>query len=340
MKAAIYTPYLDTLGGGERYILSVAKVLADNSWSVYVQGSSELLQKASKRFNLDLKKINTTDDIKRGDGYDLCFWLSDGSIPALRARKNILHFQRPFSKVDGKSLINRMKFFRITNVVVNSHFTKSWIDKEYPVQSKVIYPPVSINLFTSKKKENKIIYVGRFSQLEQAKRQDILLESFKKFYDTCSKDWKLVLIGGSDVGRTDFVENLAKNALGYPIEIIENASFKILKEQIATASIFWSAAGYGVDANKQPQKLEHFGITVVEAMAAGCVPILFGAGGHKEIVQSERNGYLWTTTDELIDTTCSLIKDNSIMKKLAIQCHKDSKNYSYENFEKNFLQII
>jgi len=34
MRAAIYDPYLDTLGGGERYCLTVAEILLKNGWQV------------------------------------------------------------------------------------------------------------------------------------------------------------------------------------------------------------------------------------------------------------------------------------------------------------------
>jgi len=37
--------------------------------------------------------------------------------------------------------------------------------------------------------------------------------------------------------------------------------------------------------------LEHFGITTVEAMAAGCVPLVYDSGGQAEIVSSGYNGY-------------------------------------------------
>ncbi len=124
MKAAIYSPYLETLGGGERYVLSVAKLLAEEGWKVDVAAKNkQILEKASERLNLDLTEVEVVKNINRGEGYDFCFWLSDGSVPRFLARKNILHFQRPFSNVGGKTLISRMKFFRIDTVVVNSHFT-------------------------------------------------------------------------------------------------------------------------------------------------------------------------------------------------------------------------
>ncbi len=340
MKAAIYTPYLDTLGGGERYMLSAAKVLSDNGWGVEIQGTHELLHKAEDRFGLDFSKIKAVPEINRGDGYDLCLWLSDGIIPSLRARKNILHFQLPFYKVDGKSLINRMKFFRIANIIVNSEFTKSWIDREYPVTSHVLYPPVDITKFKAKKKQKNILYVGRFSMLEQAKRQDVLVEAFKKFHDECDKTWKLQLVGGSDVGADEFLTSLKESISGYPIEIIENASFKKLKEVVGQAQFFWSAAGFEVDEKKHPEKLEHFGMTVVEAMSAGCIPFVYNAGGHREIIQEKKNGFLWRLEEELIKKTYAITTSSSTMKYLSDQAKKDCQKFSYENFEKSFLALL
>jgi glycosyltransferase involved in cell wall biosynthesis len=196
MKAAIFNPYLDTLGGGERYTMSVARVLADNGYDVDVQWYDPGIRKQlEKRFSLSLKSISFREDVKRGDDYDLMFWVSDGSIPILRARKNILHFQFPFTRVNGKSLLNKMKLFRISNIVCNSQFTKSFIDQEFGVDSIVVYPPVDVSLFKQKQKEDIILYVGRFSQLTQAKRQDVLVEAAKLLYRSGKRGWKLVLAG-------------------------------------------------------------------------------------------------------------------------------------------------
>jgi len=342
MKAAIYNPYLDTLGGGERYTMAVASVLQKAGYKVYLQSSDKnITKKLTTRFGRDYSGIEVVKNIKRGSGYDVCFWLSDGSVPTLAARKNILHFQRPFYEVDGKSLLNKMKFFRINNIVVNSEFTKSFIDKEFPKKSVIIYPPVDIKSFKAKKKENLILSVGRFSQLEQSKRQDVLLRAFKKLYDKESlRDWKLVLAGGSDVGRTNFVDKLRQKAKTYPVEIIESPDFKIIKDLYSKAKLFWSASGYGVDEKNLPEKVEHFGITVVEAMSAGAVVMVYAAGGHKEIVVDKKNGLLWKSTPALVNKTKKLIADKALLNNLKVQATKDSKQYSYERFEKKLLELL
>ena len=229
-KAAFFNPYLDTMGGGERYTLSFAKVLADLGWMVEIEWQDPSIKgKLETRFGQNLKALNFISDIKNGSGYDLCFWVSDGSIPLLRSRQNILHFQVPFQDVDGKSLFNRMKFYRINIIICNSVFTKKVIDQEYGVNSAVIYPPVDVTKVKPKRKENLILYIGRFSELVQAKRQDILIDIFKKFSKK-SIDWKLVLAGGVEVGAGEYIKRLKKQAEGQQIEILEGIDYKSLLE--------------------------------------------------------------------------------------------------------------
>ncbi len=342
-KASIFNPYLDTLGGGERYTMAVATTLAKNGYEVDIEWKNpSIKQDLENRFGINLKDINFISDIKRGDGYDLCFWVGDGSIPTLHARKNFLHFQIPFQNVKGKSLLNKMKLFRVHKVICNSEFTKKIVDKEYGFSDKsiVIYPPVDIKKFRPKKqKENIILYVGRFSRLTQSKRQDVLIKVFKKLYKQ-KKNWKLILAGGTEVGADEYFEQLKSDAKSFPIEILESPKFDKISDLFARAKIFWSASGYGVDENTSPQKVEHFGITVVEAMSAGVVPIVFSAGGHKEIINNGINGFLWTKKNTLINKTIALIDDSKILRNISDTAKKDSNKYGYERFEKEFLSLL
>jgi len=341
MKAAIYNPYLDTFGGGERYSLSVASVLKDQGYQVYLEWKdSSIKEKLQKRFAIDLSGIEIVDDIKRGDKYDLCFWVSDGSIPTLKARKNFLHFQVPFKNVQKNILINRMKLFRVNKIIANSQFTKKIIDQEYGFKSIVIYPPVLVDKIKPVKKLNQILFVGRFSQLKQAKNHHILINAFKKFYDSGFNNWKLALAGGTDVGVGDYLSELKELSKNYPIEFYENLDFTEISKLYGRSKIFWSAVGYGSNDVKEPEKVEHFGISVVEAMAGGAIPVVFNAGGHKEIVMENENGYLWNEVSELISKTKRIIKDRELFENLSKNAIMQSKNFSYEKFEKELLKII
>ncbi len=341
MRAAIFNPYLDTQGGGERYTLSFAKVLSETGYIVDIEWHDKsIIKKLEERFSLPLKNINIVSDINRGDGYDLCFWVSDGSIPLLKSRKNILHFQFPFTGVNGNTLLNKMKLFRINKIIVNSNFTKNFIDREYGVNSMVLYPPVPVNQIKPLRKENIILYVGRFSNLTQNKHQDILIDSFKNFFDSGSISWKLILAGGIEVGADQLLPKLKEMSVGYPVEFAVSPSFNILKNLYGKSKIFWSAAGFEIDELQNPKQVEHFGISVVEAMSGGAVPIIYNAGGHKEIIQNNENGYLWNSVEELINLTVALNKDSQLVKKISSNSIKSSKLYNYEIFKSEVLQFI
>lgn len=340
MRAAIYNPYLDTLGGGERYSLAVATSLSELGYQVDVEWKNlKIKEKLESRFGIDLSAVRFVKDVKKGDGYDVCFWVSDGSIPLLRARKNFLHFQVPFQGVNGKTLLNRMKLFRIEKIICNSAFTKGFIDKEYGVGSIVIHPPVSVEKIKPKRKNNSILFVGRFSQLAQVKNQHILLRNFKKIYKLFP-DWELILAGGVEIGAKEYLEKLEKEIQGHPIQIIKSPSFKELLTLYGQAKIFWSAAGFGVKEEKEPYKVEHFGITLVEAMAAGAVPVVFSAGGHKEIVKDGVSGLLWEKEGELVKKTKRLIEDRDFYKTLMEEGLKSAREYGYERFKSEIEKIL
>jgi len=347
MKAGIYDPYLDTLGGGERYCLTLAEFLLNSGWEVdLLWEKKDLKEKIKEKFKINLEKANFVSlpkslfiKAKFQRKYDLLFWLSDGSIPFMFGKKNILHFQAPFKNILKKTLKTSLKLKTINEIVCNSYFTKRIIDSCLGVNSKVIYPPVDVDSFKPLEKENIILFVGRFSQLLQSKGHDILVKAFKFLVDKRNlRKWKLILAGGTEVGVGDYLKKIKKDSLGYPIKIIENPNFNDLVNLYGKAKIFWSASGYGVDEEKEPEKVEHFGISVVEAMSAGAVPLTVKKGGFKEIIEEGKNGFFWQTPEELEEKTLRLIKID--LKKLQNEAIKRSKIFSKEKFYENFQKII
>lgn len=342
MRAAFFDPYLDTVGGGERYVLTAAIALRDKGWQVELQWkNSKIIEYLQERLGLDLSGIEIVENISKGAGYDLVFWLSDGSVPLLFAKQNFIHFQTPFTRVAGKNVLNRLKFLKIDKVITNSKFTKNVIDQEFGIDSTVLYPPVSVSEFKQLKKENIILSVGRFSQLQQAKRQDILVQAFKEMVSKRKiKGWELYLVGGSEVGGEEFVRELKKESRGYPIKILENVPFDQIKQLYGKAKIFWSASGFNINSENNPEKVEHFGITTIEAMSAGIVPVVVDNGGHRETIKDGVNGFLWRTIDQIQDLSLDLMKDERRRAQIAKEAKKSAENYSEDKFKENFLKLL
>lgn len=351
--AAVFDPYLDTIGGGEVYTSTVVECLIKDGFAVDIfWNDEEVVERIRKFLGIDISQAKTNVlgywlFTNRGRllpkrnltrKYDLVFFLSDGSIPSLFSRNNILHFQIPFTNVQGPSLSNRIKLRNIHHIICNSRFTKKVIDKEYKVRSKVLYPPINIKIRKAKK-QNIILSVGRFTQTLHQKRQDVLVSTFKLLVDQGLAGWKLVLIGSSKEGK-QMIKDLEVQSKGYPIEVMSDVEHETLEKEYARASIFWHAAGYEIDERKNPELVEHFGIATAEAMAAGCVPIVINKGGQPEIVKNGENGYLWQSIDSLKKITLQLIKSPEDMKKLASEAQKANNRFSKERFCRAFSELV
>jgi glycosyltransferase involved in cell wall biosynthesis len=350
MKIAIYSPYLDTAGGGEKYVLTIAEYLSKNHqvdfllgthlYNLNVNGTVDRIQKLH---NLDLSKVNFTkapigvgsSGVKRLKflkKYDYLFYLGDGSIFYSSAKNNILHIQSPIKNSGG--IKNKIKLSTWKFIIYNSEFTKNLVEKSWGRPGKVVYPPVAIQDIKPLKKKKQIISVGRFYGYLRDKKHEFLINSFKKLDET---DWSLHLIGGAGEGDEPYVEELKKSAKGSNIFIHPNLPFEDLKKMYGESSIYWHAMGYGED---DPTKMEHFGITTVEAMAGGVVPVAIGKGGQVEIVENEKSGYLWNSEDELIELTRDLINNKTKLNKLSKEAIKRSKLFSKEKFCENIGEIV
>lgn len=348
MKFGFYSPYLDTFGGGERYMLTLASYLSQNHMVDIFWDDANIKAPLSRFLKIDLGKVRFRANIFKKSffersfatlGYNLIFVLSDGSVPATFAAKNILHFQVPFNFKEA-NFKTKLKLKRYYQIIVNSNFTKRYIDQSFGVSSKVIYPPVDVKSITPQKKENLILSVGRFSQNQlHPKRQEILIEVFREVYKK-APSFKLFLVGQSKKEDYRYVRNLKKSARGFAIKFFENLEVNALRALYGKAMIYWHATGFGDDETKSPQKMEHFGISTVEAQAGGAVPIVINRGGQKEIVENAKNGFLWNTKSELFDLTLSVIKDKNQFRKISDAAVVNSRRFSQEVFFKEYEKII
>ena len=362
MRIGIFDPYLDDLGGGEKYMMTIAQCLSDNHIVDIFWDDKKDLVKLSRRFPLNLSKTKLVPNIfnpqtsilKRlveTKKYDAIVLLSDGSIPFVLSGKLFIHFQQPLPALKP-SFKSSLKKVRVNAFFCNSKFTKSFIDKELRVNSKVIYPPVKIK--TQKNvKENIILHVGRFrvkdvttningvkEGIGDYKKQSVMLEAFKEMVNKGLKDWKLVIATSVNDGEMKIFETFKKAAEGFPIEFLVNKSNEELWDIYSKAKIYWHASGFGEDLEKNPEYAEHFGISTVEAMGAGAVPVVINAGGQKEIVIEGENGFLWDSINELQAKTLKLIQDEPLLNKLSKQAMESSKEFSAERFYQAVNNLI
>ena len=341
MKIGFVNPYFDSFGGGERYALTLASHWAKMHDVSIFWDDRTLLRQASLRLGIELSNVEVVPNVFRSRfskyfktaTYDLLFVLSDGSIPMTLARHSILHFQVPFPRVPFP-LVKRMLY---QHIICNSQFTKTHIDATIGKSATVIYPPVPTDAFTFGKKSKIILSVGRFSSHFQAKKQEVLIDMFKKGYRSgLFKDWKLFLAGGLLEPDEGYFEKLRRLAKGFPIEFYVNVDFNTIVSLYGQSMIYWHAAGFG---EQDPARMEHFGISTVEAMASGCIPVVYQAGGQSEIVKHGASGYLWKTKEQCLSYTHAVIK-TARREELIRSAQKKANMFSVSVFTKKFDDLL
>lgn len=311
-----------------------------------------IVEKAAARFSIDLSsfgfeslfdpRVSFIQRYKQSGKFDRIIFLSDGSIPIVNCPL-IIHWQSPMNWVKGKSLINRLKLARVRNVIVNSQYTKSFIDKTFGIHSTILYPPVFVQRICDKSKKTKtILNVGRFGINHAGssfKKQDVLAQAFSRF-SPMQKDWRLVFVMTVLEGDMDTYNKFKDNYKELPIDFVLNPSNEVLWDFYETASIYWHASGYGEDLEKHPDRAEHFGISTVEAMGIGAVPVVVNSGGQKEIVTEGISGMLWNSVEELVEKTDTLIRDPDKYDELSRDAIIRSKDFTLEKFGQELEKII
>lgn len=198
--------------------------------------------------------------------------------------------------------------------IANSENVKKRIKKYYRVDSEVIYPPVDIERF--KVSKNHLNYFLIVSTLTPYKKIDLAVHLFNKIRR------RLVIIG--DGPHAEYLKNIASDN----IDFLGFKDDKTVKEYIENcrALIF-------------PGE-EDFGITPVEAMAAGKPVLAYGKGGALESIISGRTGEFFfdPTVPSMEDGLARLLYNEPLYKPLSIRQH--ARNFSKELFEKNIKKSI
>lgn len=221
-----------------------------------------------------------------------------------------------------------------------SEYTQLWTLRRWGVDSAVVHPPVQY-VSASAPKGPLVMSVGRFSGGRHSKRQEEMTRTFGELVRDGFTGWRYLSVGGvSDAAvDQDFLRRVTAEAAGFPITIRCNAPRDELSSHYAAAAIFWHAAGYG-EPDDAPELAEHFGISTVEAMAAGCVPIVINRGGQREIVEHGVTGFLWNTLGELKHYTLLVARDAALRSRVAEAARQRAACFTPDRFVARFREAV
>lgn len=256
-------------------------------------------------------------------------------------KRFVTEMEKGFAKQLVARFYDFMFYQSYDKFISNSAYTNHWLRTFWRKSKKniVVYPPVFskdeiVGRYEESRKKNIIISVGRFFVASHSKKQLDLVKFFVNNKEVF-KDYEYHLAGQistlpADIEYLDEIKRIAATVDN--VFIHENCVYTELMDLYKQAKIFWHGTGYGVNENLEPEKMEHFGITTVEAMSFGVVPVVINKGGQKETVEEGLNGFRWDNEKECVEKTSVLMKDDDLRRKMAERSVERSNNYSIEAF--------
>ncbi len=226
-----------------------------------------------------------------------------------------------------------------------SRFTDTWLARYWSVRgTDILYPPVDVAQFMPRASRDRVILgVGRFFQGSHNKKHDEMIRTFGELVrDGVLSGWELHLVGGSmpEARHQKYLARCRALAAGLPVHFHVDAPADLLTDLYERATIFWHATGFGNDENRDPILFEHFGITTVEAMAAGCVPVVIGKGAQPEIVADDVSGFTWTTRDAWKARTVRVANDPALASRLRAGALLRSRDFGEDVFAAQLQRIV
>jgi glycosyltransferase involved in cell wall biosynthesis len=275
------------------------------------------------------------DDLRRAwaDRQDGVTVVQSPHPPRLTASRDALVLvDFPLTAVHGT--LDRLRLGRYRRVLANSAFTARWIARRWGRDAEVLAPLVLP--IAPLPKEPLIVVVGRFSGGTRSKGQRALVEAFRRLGPDVHRDWSLHLAGYVD----DPSELAAVRAAGadLPVVLHPDAERAEVEALCGRATLCWHACGLDVDPEQHPERLEHFGISVVEAMSAGAVPLVLDVGGPAETVADVAP--TWHGLDDLVRETQDLLASPSSLAGLAARAQERAAAFGPEPFHRRLDELF
>jgi glycosyltransferase involved in cell wall biosynthesis len=220
------------------------------------------------------------------------------------------------------------KLMKNTLVLTNSEYTRKAICNAFNIDAKILYPPVDVDTFQeialkSKQREDMVLVISRIAPDKQIENA---IEVARIMRDRGIG--KIMTIAGNlhyyDHHYYQQLKNMiADYDLSDYVSLQTNISFSRLIQLMQLAKVYF-----------HPRIDEHFGISIVEAMASGLVPVVSNIGGHTEFVPPKYHFHTLGNAADLI--ALAFEATNSERRAISSSTNK----FSNENYVNSFHRIL
>lgn len=219
-------------------------------------------------------------------------------------------------------------FTCITLRAENSFFGISYLYKKNTILKKrnhfTIYNtlPQYIQIRNTEKMfDNNILTIGVVSRLERIKGMDLVVPAFAEVIKQ-GFNVKLLVVGDGSLKN-----EMEKQSIEFSVsDFIE---WKGRTEQSKLQEYYDK-----IDILLMPSRSEGFGLTAIEGMARGCVPVVSDTGGLPEVVQDNISGLLHKTEDihDLADKIVSLCENRKKLESFSKNAVERAKMFEFDKY--------
>jgi len=222
---------------------------------------------------------------------------------------------------------------RLPSIILlsNSNFTKDILEKSIKIQSTVVYPPVNLNQFIQldgrEKKEDLVVTVTRYSQSKNLE----IVPLIAKYVKNAS----FLIVGSANEQSLETIQKLEKLIKDLKVEnrvkLLINIPHSSLIDVVSRAKVYLHT-----------MRNEAFGISVVEAMASFCVPVVPLSGGPWLDILDEKQGeygYAYETPQEAAKYIEMIIANENKRKQMCLSSFDRAKKFDKEVFQEKIVNV-
>lgn len=338
VKIAIFHDYFGAIGGGERVVLLMAKILHAD----IITTDTEALQKMDPVVPVislgPTPKYRGFKQVAAFLKFYLCdfsekydFFIFSGNwahYAAHRHHPNIWYCHTPIRAfydlyyvfLDRLDILSRQEFRiwakiqreldqrsirEVETIIANSKNVQRRIRRVYDRDSDIIYPPVDISRFHTTSYGDFWLSVNR---MYPEKRIELQMEVFRQLPEE-----RLVIVGGYASGdhASRYVKRI-KSGLSPNTTLLGEVSEQELIDLYASCRGFICTA---LD--------EDFGLTPLEAMASGKPVVAVDEGGFRETVTAQTGILVGASRDPIINAIKKISKDPASFREACIERAKE-----------------
>lgn len=218
-------------------------------------------------------------------------------------------------------------------LLTNSKFMQEIIKNVLHRKSLVVYPPVDVETFSSrcfKSRKNGRIVATISSYTPKRHLEQIPLIAKH------TKSAKFMVMGKADEYSLPTLRKLQTLAKTLHVEdrvkLLTNVPIDKFLEILSRAKVYLHVMPY-----------DHFGISVVEAMASGCVPVVHRSGGPWLDILDGRQGeygFSYVAAEEAASFIGALVTDENLRSKMASRDLYRAKKFDRSVFMKKVVKVV